>query len=35
MLTVALTYPKASLASITDYVQCNLPSLSQSKAWDG
>lgn len=35
MLTVALTYPKVSLASVANYVQCNLPSQSQSKAVDG
>lgn len=31
MLTVGLTYPKVSLASVTDYVQCNLPSQSRVK----
>lgn len=35
MLTVALTYPEVSLVSVLDNVQCNLPSQSQSKAWNG
>lgn len=34
-LTVALGYPKVSWASITDYMQFNLPSQRQGKAWGG